>query len=505
MRREIYLDNNATTMVHRSVTRVMTRALKSLGSNPSSLYQSAHRSRELLEDSRAAIAEAIGAAPHEIILTGSASEANNQALVSLFEDRYPERKIIISSPIEHPSIISTLEYLATKGAVVRYIPVSTKGIIDMDEYCRMLDDEIISVCCMLANNETGSVQDIQEMARRAHERNIPFICDCVQALGKIPVNVKMLGVDYATFSAHKIHGPKGSGALYAREGLPVIPLIHGGHQENALRAGTESLHNIAGFAQATRLITKMIGRAQEITSLRRYFLDELQRLIPNLQINTPLDASIPNTLSITLPGIDNAMLIAVLDYYGICVSAGSACSTPDNKASHVLTAIGLTEAQARQSIRISLGDATTRRQLRRTINVIRRFIGGKTPSIGVINPAMLPESELFDERTYILDVRFWHERIMYKSLPRAHEASYFMFYRYLKQIPRNKHIIVVCQGGFYSPIIGMYLKKKGYHDVSFIVTGLEGWKAAHAELYRKYAGVNVIRLNARRSHALLSS
>lgn len=343
------------------------------------------------------------------------------------------------------------------------------------------------------------------MAKAAHERGAYFLSDCVQALGKIPVDVKALGVDYATFSAHKIHGPKGVGALYFKKGVPLAPHIHGGHQEVGLRAGTESLHNIAGFAEAARAVPRLLGRTPREALLRDSFVKQLKAIKPDAVINTPEVDCLPNTINVTLPGVDNAVLIAAFNYYGIAVSAGSACSTPDNKASHVLKAIGLTDDEARQSIRVSLGDNTSKNDIDYAIGIIEKFLQGKTPKVGMIAPAFLTEQLLFDPKTYILDVRFWYDKVAIKSLPGAHEASFFTFTRYVRLLPRDRHIIVICQGGFYSPVIAYFLKRKGFAKVSFLISGMEGWKAAQPELYAKHGGKNVVHLKPRGTGALLST
>jgi cysteine desulfurase len=492
--KDIYLDNNATTRVDQSVVRAMHRVLKKQYGNPSSLYKAAHSSKEVLEESRRTFAAAINAADEEIIFTGGASEANNQILITLFERFYPGKKTIIASPIEHPSVITTLTYLSTKGAQVVYLPVDATGIVIMEKYRSLINDDTFLVCCMFANNETGSVQEIKTIASIAHAHGALFFSDCVQALGKVVVDVKEYDLDYATFSAHKIHGPKGAGALYFRKGIPLASFIHGGHQEVGLRAGTESLHNIAGFAEAARKLPAMVRRYRKIADLKRYFIGRLKALKPDIKINTPDGSSLPNTLSVTFKGIDNAVLIAVFNYYGIAVSAGSACSTPENKASHVLKAIGLTDTEARESVRFSMGDTTTKNDIDGTIRIIKKHLRGKTPSVGMIAPAFLSESLLFNERTYILDVRFWYDKAAIKSLPGAHEAPFFTFTRYVRCLPRNKNIIVVCQGGFYSPMIAYYLKRKGFKNVGFLISGMEGWKAAQPELYVKHAGTDIIQV-----------
>jgi rhodanese-related sulfurtransferase len=383
------------------------------------------------------------------------------------------------------------------------MPVDSTGTVAIEKLPGLIDHDTFLVVCMLANNETGTVQDAAAISAVSHARNALFLCDCVQALGKIPVSVKGLGIDYATFSAHKIHGPKGVGALYVKTGVPIAPFLHGGHQETGMRAGTEGLHNIAGFAQAAKRLPGLLKKYSGKSPLKRSFINGLKSLIPDVTINTPPDNALPNTINATFPGIDNAMLIAVLDYYGIAVSAGSACSTPDNKASHVLTAIGLSDGQARTSVRFSMSDATSPRDMRYTLNTIRKFLGKKTPQVSVVAPAFLNESVLLSGQTYILDVRFWYDRVKIKSLPNAHEASFFSFGRYFRCLPRDKNIIVICQGGFYSPMIAFYCRRRGLRNVGFLTGGMEAWKAAQPELYKKYGGRDVVKLKPGGRDAIL--
>jgi cysteine desulfurase len=493
-KREIYLDNNATTKPWRNVVRIIKKVSAETFGNPSSLYQTGYASKEVIEASRQTIAFAVNASPEEILFTGSASESNNQVLVSLFEKFSPVKKTILSTPIEHPSVLQTLQYLESRGTVVKYIPVNDKGVVDIASLRSLIDDDTFLVCVMYANNEIGILQDIASIARIVHEKNILFFSDCVQALGKTIVDVKHLDVDYASFSAHKIHGPKGVGALYVKNGAPIAPFVHGGHQETGLRAGTESIHSIAGFAEAVKYLPRMKKRRTEIRILRNYLADELLKLNMNVSINTKCEQSIPNTLNVTFNGTSNTQIIALFDYYRICVSAGSACSTPENKPSHVLTAIGLSAEKARESIRFSLSENTRRKDIDYVIRLLKKLRDGKTPVLSMLPPSFLNETELFRDDNYILDVRFWYDKLKLKSLPGSHEASLFRFSRYLRHIPKEKNIIVVCQGGVYSPIVVFYLKKKGYKKVCFLMAGMEGWKAAYPETYAIHAGTNITKL-----------
>ena len=231
--RRIYLDHNATTPVSNRVRRKMEQALKYHYGNPSSFYGVGRKSAELMEQARGQVADAIHAAPPEIYFTGCATESNNAVLKSVSAHFYPKKKKIISTPIEHPSVLNTLAYLETQGMVVEYCPVDGEGRVLLAELEKRMDDETFLVCCIAANNETGVIQDIPAVTKIAKQHGALVLTDCVQALGKIPMDVHEWDVDYASFSAHKLYGPKGIGALYVKDGSPFTPLLHGGHQESA--------------------------------------------------------------------------------------------------------------------------------------------------------------------------------------------------------------------------------------------------------------------------------
>jgi cysteine desulfurase len=495
IRHNVYLDNNATTHVSSKVLRKMNRVLRQNFGNPSSLYKVAISSAIILDESRAIVAKTIMADPSEIYFTGSATEANNNIIKSLAEHHFPVKNKIISSPIEHASVISTLQYLAEKGFIIEYIPVDNKGHVNVGALSDMIDHSTLLICCMLANNETGVIQDIKQITKIAHSKQVPVFSDCVQALGKIPVNVKDLDIDYASISAHKIHGPKGAGALYVKNGNFISPFVHGGHQENGIRAGTESIHNIAGLAEACKCVPFNLSKAQKIESIKRYFIRELKKIKPDIILNSPEDSTcLPNTVNIVFPGINNAYFMATLDYFGMAVSAGSACNTQSNEPSHVLKAIGITDDEARESIRFSLGTNISKFQIRYVLEVIRQFVNGELPPIGMLEPKLLNKEMIDDNNTFIVDVRFWHDRLLVKSIPNAHEISFFSYKRYFKHIPREKNIILVCQTGFNAPIVAYEMKLRGYKNVSFLMLGIVGWKQANPALYESYAGTNIKKL-----------
>ncbi|MDA7716916.1 cysteine desulfurase [bacterium] len=373
-KRNVYFDHNATTYIAPHVRRVMNRVLKSYWGNPSSGYAKGKMSAQIIEKARENVAAAIGAHSHEVYFSSCATESNNALLKTVSNHFYPEKNKIISTPIEHPSVTNTLEYLKTKGIDVQYCPVDSSGRVMLKELEAMIDDRTSLVSCMLANNEIGTIQDIKKISAMAKAKNALVFSDCVQALGKIPINVKELGVDYATFSAHKLYGPKGVGAWYAKISCPLEPYIHGGSQEEGMRAGTESIHNIAGFGEACKRVNKLIPLSVKNEPLKKMFISELKKMKKDLIVNSPIENCLVNTISLTFPGISSGELMKMLDYNGIAVSSGSACSASSNKPSHVLKAIGLTDDEAQESIRISFGIETKEKHIKYALKVMKQYL-----------------------------------------------------------------------------------------------------------------------------------
>jgi cysteine desulfurase len=490
-KRHVYLDYNATTNVSRRARRKMNHVLKYDYGNPSALYGLARKSALIMEKARQHLADAIHADPQEIYFTGCATESNNAVLKSLSNYFYPKKKKIISLPIEHPSVSNTLELLKTQGLVIQYCPVDRYGRALLAELEKLIDGDTFLICCMLANNEIGTLQDIQAIVKIARQHDVLMLSDCVQALGKIPIDVHGWGIDYASFSAHKLYGPKGVGALYVKQGSPFAPFMHGGHQENGMRAGTESLHNIAGFGAACQDVPKLLAHREQVRFLKGQLVQRLKGIKPDCVINSPEADCLANTVSITFPNINNAELLAMLDYHGIAVSAASACSAQEDKPSHVLKAIGLSDQAAKETIRVSLGCSTLARDIRYATKIFQDYFAGRTMFVNMITPAQLDETILFAEQTFILDVRPQFLRRKVKSLPNAHEVSFVTIKKYLPQLPRDKHILVVCQHGNLSYIMAYYLKAKGFDQVSSLRHGVLGWKKRRSDLYEEYAGQNV--------------
>lgn len=491
--RQVYLDHNATTPVSNRVRRKMNRTLKDHYGNPSSFYGIGRKSAGLVEQARTQLSEAIHADPAEIIFTACATESNNAVLKSVAAHVHSQKKKIVSTPIEHPSVIHTLAHLEAQGMAVEFCQVDEKGRVRLAELEEQVGENTFLVCCILANNETGVIQDIRAVTKIARRHGALVLADCVQALGKIPIDVHAWDVDYASFSAHKLYGPKGIGALYIKSGSPFAPLLHGGHQENNLRAGTESLHNILGFGAACEDVEPLLAKAGKIRTLKQQLLHGLQKVKPDCVVNSPENESdcLPNTLSITFPGIENAALMGMLDFRGIAVSAGSACSTGEDAPSHVLKAMGLSDQAARETLRISLGPETSARDIRYTVQVVRDFIEGRISFVNMLAPAQLNESILFSPNTFILDVRPPDDRKKHRGLPNSHEVNPLFVERYLKQLPTDKEILVYCPGGGLSVMISYYLKSRGFKKITNLRGGLDAWRKRRSDLYDKYAGQGV--------------
>jgi cysteine desulfurase len=246
--------------------------------------------------------------------------------------------------------------------------------VALDVLSRMIDEDTFLISCMLANNEIGTILDVRAIAEIAKQHNVLIFSDCVQALGKIPIDIHQLGINYASFSAHKIYGPKGVGALFVKQGSPFIPWMHGGHQEHGMRAGTEATHNIAGFGTACSDVEKKIDKMVQVGRLKQLFVEKIKEIKPDCTFNSPDTNCLSNTVSVTFPNTNNLRLMAMLNAHGIAVSGGSACSAREKKQSHVLLAIGLSEQSAHETIRVSLGCQSSERDILYTIKVLKDYL-----------------------------------------------------------------------------------------------------------------------------------
>ncbi|MFQ6616457.1 MAG: cysteine desulfurase family protein [Fidelibacterota bacterium] len=352
----LYFDYCATTPLDEQVADLISRVNREVFGNPSSIHRFGQDARGCVETARRQLAQAIGCGPSEIVFTASGSEANNLALRNVV---YGEKRHVISSTVEHPSVGKTLADLETFGVTSTLLQVDSTGRIDPRQVAHAIRKDTVLVAIMLANNEVGTVEPITEIAALCREAGIPLHSDGVQALGKIPVDVKELDVTTMSFSAHKLYGPKGVGALYVKEGTALHPLVSGGSQEQRRRAGTENISGIAGFGLAAQLATGSVQEEGErLEALAKTFVDRLRMNIPGLVINGHPRHHLPGVMSITFPGVPAEDLLMNLDLDGFAVSTGAACSSGTPKPSPVLQAMGIPDHLNRQTLRISFGRYT---------------------------------------------------------------------------------------------------------------------------------------------------
>ncbi|MDX1775915.1 MAG: IscS subfamily cysteine desulfurase [Desulfobulbales bacterium] len=381
--RRIYLDHNATTPISQEVRDAMLAALELFG-NPSSLYAEGRKSLTRLEDARRRIALLLNCTARRIIFTGGGSEANNLALKGVaFSDT--SRRHIITSAIEHPSILNTCRWLEEQGFSVTYLLPDRQGVVQPDILKSALQEDTLLVSIMTANNETGVIQPVRELADAAHENGSLFHTDAVQGIGKIALDIAELDIDLLSLSGHKFHGPKGVGALYVRKGITLDALVHGGKQEHNLRAGTENLIGIIGIGKAAELALGNMAEMDRIAMLRDRLAEKLKEFVPGARRNGHKTNRLPNTLNITLPGIRGESLVLALDQHGISCSSGSACRSGSPDPSHALINMGLSAEEAHCALRLSLGYENTAAEIDRTIACIGKIISDQKSTIRFVS------------------------------------------------------------------------------------------------------------------------
>ena len=357
--KEIYLDNNATTRVDDAVFEEMRPYFCELYGNPSSMHFFGGQVQKKVDEARRRVADLLGARPEEIIFTACGTESDNAAIRSALEV-HPERRHIITSRVEHPAVLTQCRNLAQKGYRVTEIGVDGAGRLDMDEYASAIDDDTAIVSFMWANNETGVVFPVEEAAAIAKAHGALFHTDAVQAVGKLPINMAASKIDMLSLSGHKLHAPKGIGALYLRKGTPFRPLLVGGHQEKSRRAGTENTAAIIALGTACQLAGEhMQAENTTVKALRDRLQNTLMASIPNARINGDGAERLPNTTSIAFEFVEGEAILMLLSEHGICASSGSACTSGSLEPSHVLRAMGVPFTCAHGSIRFSLSRYTT--------------------------------------------------------------------------------------------------------------------------------------------------
>ena len=381
--RRVYIDYNATTPLKPEIKAAMIEDLEVYG-NASSMHAAGRLAHGRVEEARRAVRKLLGAAsPEEIIFTSGGSESNNTVFQTMrrFASDPSGRPLsggrseIITTAIEHPCVLNSASYLKSLGFRVHFLPVDEYGKIRLEDLKALLSEKTLFVSVMMANNEIGTIQDIREISRLVKDAGAYMHTDAVQAVGKVPVNVEDLGVDYLTMSAHKIYGPKGIGALYFRRGSPLHPLIHGGHQEDGYRAGTYNNIGILGLGKAAALAAEEVEQyGREISALRVRLRDGLTAAIPHIKINGhPVDV-LPNTLNVSFPGAEGESILLGMDIMGIEASTGSACASGSLEPSHVIMALGVGPELAHGSIRFSLGWGITAEDIDYIIEVVPPII-----------------------------------------------------------------------------------------------------------------------------------
>lgn len=371
----IYLDYNATTPVNSEVVEVMLPYFSINYGNPSSSHSAGQKSLRAIDLARTQVASLIGSKVDEIIFTGSGTEANNIALIGLATKLKGKRNHIITSSVEHSSVYNSCRHLESCGFELTYLPVDSNGIVCNEDLKASITDRTILVSIILANNETGVIQNIKELAAIAEEKKIAVHADAVQAAGKIALDVNELGVDLMSISAHKIYGPKGIGTLFIRRGLSISPLIHGGGQERKLRSGTENVPAIVGFGKACELAKLSLdSNIAKLSQIRDLLEKEILSHIKGSKINGAGAPRVPNTTNISFCGAESETLLVKLDLNGIFVSSGSACGAANLEPSRTLKSMGLTEAEQHSALRFSVGLQTTPQDIDFTVEQLIKLL-----------------------------------------------------------------------------------------------------------------------------------
>ncbi|WP_407354950.1 cysteine desulfurase NifS [Methanolobus sp. WCC5] len=372
--KRIYMDHSATTPTDPQVVDAMLPYFTEMFGNSSSLHSFGREAAEALSTARQQVAECIGALPEEIIFTSGGTESDNMALRGIVP--YDSgKKHIITSVIEHPAVLNTCAFLESMGHEVTYVPVNTDGVVDIDKLEVSIRDNTVLISIMHANNEVGTIQPIREIAGIAKKNGVYFHTDAVQSVGKIPVNVDELGVDMLSISSHKIHGPKGAGALYVRKGTVIRPIVFGGNHEKGMRSGTENIPGIVGFGRAMTLAKQRLDEdSARMQQMRDSLISRVFDSISHVRLNGHPTQRLPNNVNLSFKYAEGESMLMLLDIKGIAVSTGSACSSKSLKASHVLSSLNIEDDYLHGSLRISLGRENTMEEIDYLVEVLQETI-----------------------------------------------------------------------------------------------------------------------------------
>ncbi len=375
MGKMIYLDNAATTKTAPEVVEAMLPYFSEFYGNASTVYEFGGKSKEAVSKARETIANALGAKENEIYFTAGGSESDNWAIKAAAEAYKEKGKHIITSKIEHHAVLHTCQWLEQNGFEVTYLDVDEFGVVKLDELKKAIRPDTILISIMFANNEIGTIEPVAEIGKIAKEHGILFHTDAVQAFGQVPIHVDELNIDMLSSSGHKLNGPKGIGFLYIRKGVKIRSFVHGGAQERKRRAGTENVPGIVGFGKAVELaMANMEERTAKERELRDYLMERVLKEIPFSRINGHRTNRLPNNVNICFQFVEGESLLIMLDMKGICGSSGSACTSGSLDPSHVLLAIGLPHEIAHGSLRLTLGEETTREDIDYTVDAVKEIV-----------------------------------------------------------------------------------------------------------------------------------
>jgi cysteine desulfurase len=369
--KKIYFDNNATTPIHPEVTKFIQPFWKEFFGNPSSIHWAGREVRSYYGRAKEQVARLINVEPGEIVFTSCVTESDNHAIKGVAYAKRDRGRHIITTNVEHPGALNACKYLEMQGYGVTYLAVDGDGRFDPGDVKKAIRKDTVLISVMHANNETGTVMPIGEIGKIARESGVLFHSDMVQALGKIEIDVKALHVDLASFSGHKLYAPKGVGALYVREGVNIDNLMHGGHQEEGRRAGTENMIGIVAFGKACELMKEEVGtKSREIEFLRSKLIEGILKEVGQVRLNGHPEERLPNTLNLSFEYVEAESLLIALDLAGIAVSAGSACSSGATEPSHVLLAMGVPPESCQSALRISLGRENTEEEIDYALSIM---------------------------------------------------------------------------------------------------------------------------------------
>ena len=373
--KRVYMDNAATTALRRDVLDAMMPYLTDIYGNPSSLHYFGQEAHKAVENARHQVASALNAEDNEIVFTGCGTEADNMALKGIAEKYQSKGKHIITSSVEHHAILHTCEYLEKHGFEVTYLPVDEYGMVKAEQVRDAIRSDTILVSIMFANNEVGIIMPIKEIGAVCREKGVFFHTDAVQAVGHVAIDVKAMNIDLLSLSAHKLHGPKGVGALYIRKGIVVPPLLHGGAQERRKRAGTENVAGIVGLGKAIEIACSDIeGTAKRMCYLRDKLINGIEASIPEVKLNGHRTERLPGNVNFSIKYIEGESILLMLDINGIAASSGSACTSGSLDPSHVLLAMGMPHETAHGSLRLTLGDDTTEDDIDYVLEVLPEIV-----------------------------------------------------------------------------------------------------------------------------------